>query len=160
MLPGVGYGVSLEAGPITREALYTLLPHPSKVVTLELTGRQLTVLLEQGATNLNPGDDLKRVGGLIQSSGLAWTADLNLPAGQRVREVRVNGQPLVADRSYHVVTHNGMLSGIHRYGTFAAGRNIRKLNQKVTEVVEAGLRRRGTVGPPPLAAVRIVPAKP
>ena len=77
-----------------------------------------------------------------------------------MREVRVNGQPLVADRSYHVVTHNGMLSGIHRYGTFAAGRNIRKLNQKVTEVVEAGLRRRGTVGPPPLAAVRIVPAKP
>ncbi|MBF9144426.1 bifunctional metallophosphatase/5'-nucleotidase [Hymenobacter properus] len=158
-LPGVGYGVSLEAGPITREALYTLLPHPSKLVTLTLTGRQLTALLEQSATNLNPGDDLKRVGGLIQSSGLAWTADLNRPVGQRVRDVRVNGQPLAADRSYRVVTHNGMLSGIHRYTTFAEGDNIKKLDQKVTDVVETGLRRRGTVAPPTLAAVRIVPAK-
>ncbi|MBW3127121.1 bifunctional metallophosphatase/5'-nucleotidase [Hymenobacter profundi] len=158
-MPGVGYGVSLEPGPVTREALYTLLPHPSKVVTLELTGRQLTALLEQSATNLSPGDDLKRVGGLLQSSGLDWTADLNLPTGQRVSGVRVNGRPLNTDRSYRVVTHSGMLTGIHHYTTFAEGRNILKRDQGVTDVVEVGLRRRGTVVPPKLAAVRILPAK-
>lgn len=58
-----------------------------------------------------------------------------------------------------MVTHNGMLSGIHHYTTFAEGANIKKLDQKVTEEVEAGLRRRGTVAPPALAAVHIVPAK-
>ncbi len=158
-LPGVGYGISLEAGPITREALYTLLPHPSKLVTMTLTGAQLLALLEQSATNLNPGDDLKRVGGLIQSSGLAWTADLGRPAGQRVSGVEVNGQPLAATRAYRVVTHNGMLSGIHRYTTFAQGQQIIKLDKGVTDVVEAGLRRRGKVAPPELARVQILAAK-
>ncbi|WP_083320636.1 bifunctional metallophosphatase/5'-nucleotidase [Hymenobacter glacialis] len=158
-LPGVGYGVSLEAGPITREALYTLLPHPSKLVTMTLTGAQLLALLEQSATNLNPGDDLKRVGGLIQSSGLAWTADLGRPTGQRVRGVQVNGQPLAPTRAYRVVTHNGMLSGIHRYTTFAQGQQIEKLDKGVTDVVEAGLRRRGTIAPPVLARVTIQAAK-
>lgn len=158
-MPGVGYGVSLEPGPITREALYTLLPHPSKLATLELTGAQLRVLLEQTATNLEPGTDLARVGGMLQTSGLAWTADLNLPLGQRVSGVRVNSQPLAKDRSYRVVTHTGMLTGIHHYTTFAEGRNIKKQDQNVTDVVEAGLKRRGTVAPPTLAAVRIVPVK-
>ena len=158
-MPGVGYGVSLEPGPITREALYTLLPHPSKLATLELTGAQLLALLEQTATNLQPGTDLARVGGLLQSSGLDWTADLNLPTGRRVSGVRVNGQLLVKARSYNVVTHSGMLTGIHHYTTFAEGRNIQKREQNVTDIVEAGLKRRGTVAPPRLAAVRIVPVK-
>jgi 2',3'-cyclic-nucleotide 2'-phosphodiesterase (5'-nucleotidase family) len=158
-LPGVGYGVSLEPGPITREMLYTLLPHPSKVVTLELTGAQVLQLLEQTATNQNPGNDLARVGGLLQTSGLNWTADLNWPIGQRVSGVQVNGQPLNLQRRYRVVTHNGMLRGIHRYTTFAQGENIRKLDKGVTEVVEAGLRRRGTLSPPMLAKVQVVAAK-
>lgn len=158
-LPGVGYGVSLEPGPITREMLYTLLPHPSKVVTLELTGAQVLELLEQTATNQNPGNDLARVGGLLQSSGLDWTGDLNQPTGQRVRGVQVNGQPLNPQRRYRVVTHNGMLSGIHRYTTFAKGQNIQKLDKGVTEVVEAGMRRRSTVAPPTLARVQVVAAK-
>ncbi|MBT9395096.1 bifunctional metallophosphatase/5'-nucleotidase [Hymenobacter sp. NST-14] len=155
-LPGVGYGVSLEPGPVTREMLYTLLPHPSKLVTLELTGAQVRQLLEQTATNQNPGDDLARVGGLLQSSGLDWTADLNRPVGQRVSGVQVNGQPLDPQRPYRVVTHNGMLSGIHRYTTFAKGQNIQKLDKGVTQVVEAGLRRRGSLAPPKLARVQVV----
>ncbi|GAA3977127.1 hypothetical protein GCM10022407_23110 [Hymenobacter antarcticus] len=126
---------------------------------MTLTGAQLTALLEQSATNLNPGDDLKRVGGLIQSSGLDWTADLGRQAGQRVSAVQVNGQPLAATRAYRVVTHNVMLSGIHRYTTFAQGQEIKKLNKGVTDVVEAGLRRRGKVAPPVPARVQIRPAK-
>ncbi|GAB2798245.1 2',3'-cyclic-nucleotide 2'-phosphodiesterase (5'-nucleotidase family) [Hymenobacter luteus] len=158
-LPGVGYGVSLEPGPITREMLYTLLPHPSKVVTLALTGAQVRQLLEQTATNQNPGNDMARVGGLLQTSGLNWTADLILPVSRRVSDVRVNGQPLDAQRRYRVVTHSGMLTGIHRYTTFAQGTNVLKLDKGVTEVVEAALRKRGTVAPPTPARVHIVTAK-
>ncbi|GAB3319135.1 bifunctional UDP-sugar hydrolase/5'-nucleotidase [Hymenobacter humi] len=158
-LPGVGYGVSLEPGPITREMLYTLLPHPSKVVMLELTGAQVLQLLEQTATNQNPSNDLARVGGLLQTSGLDWSANLNRPTGQRVDGVQVNGKPLDRQRRYRVVTHNGMLSGIHRYATFAQGQHIQKLSQGVTEVVEAGLRRRGSISPPVMARVLVVPAK-
>ena len=33
-MPGVGYGMTLQPGAITREALYTLIPHPAKLVTM------------------------------------------------------------------------------------------------------------------------------
>lgn len=154
-LPGVGYGVSFGPGPVTREALYTLLPHPSRLVTLELTGAQITALLEQSATNLNPGDDMQRVGGLLQSSGLRWAADLTRPVGQRVRAVRVNGQPLAPARAYRVVSHNGMLAGIHRYTTFAQGQHLVRRPESVSQVVEDGLKKLGTVAPPMLEAVTI-----
>lgn len=35
-LPGVGYGVTLQPGPITREQVRALLPHPSKIVAMIL----------------------------------------------------------------------------------------------------------------------------
>ncbi|MFC7671096.1 5'-nucleotidase C-terminal domain-containing protein [Hymenobacter humi] len=126
---------------------------------LELTGAQVLQLLEQTATNQNPSNDLARVGGLLQTSGLDWSANLNRPTGQRVDGVQVNGKPLDRQRRYRVVTHNGMLSGIHRYATFAQGQHIQKLSQGVTEVVEAGLRRRGSISPPVMARVLVVPAK-
>ncbi|MEW6613788.1 MAG: bifunctional UDP-sugar hydrolase/5'-nucleotidase [Pseudomonadota bacterium] len=155
-LPGVGYGVSLSPGPIRREDLYTLLPHPSKVVSMRLTGAQILAILEQSATNQKPENPLDAVGGLVQTAGLRWTVDLTRPIGQRIRDVAVGDAPLDPDRSYRVVTHSGMLQGIHRYGTFAEGRDIERTEDKVTDVVEAGLRAMGTVRAPALGAVTLI----
>ena len=47
LLPGVGYGVALQAGPITAEQLRNLLPHDGKVVTMTLTGTQIRSIFEQ-----------------------------------------------------------------------------------------------------------------
>ncbi|MEK8090733.1 bifunctional UDP-sugar hydrolase/5'-nucleotidase [Thermithiobacillus plumbiphilus] len=146
-LPGVGYGVSLMPGPIRREQLYTLLPHPSRLVTMRLTGAQIQEILEQSATNQKPDDPMDAVGGLIQTAGLRWTVDLSRPSGQRIRDVAVGDSPLDPERSYRVVTHSGMLAGIHRYETFADGADIRKAEETVTEVVEKGFRQAGPLRP-------------
>lgn len=155
-LPGVGYGVSLEAGVVTREALAALLPHPTKVATVVLTGRQVQEVLEQSATNQKPADPMDSVGGLVQTSGLKWTIDLTSPAGQRIRDVRVGGVSIDPGRDYRVVTNEGMLKGLHRYRSFAAGREPKVSEQSVTEVVEAALKRRGTVRAPPLGSVTLI----
>ena len=157
-LPGVGYGVSLEPGPVTREALGALLPHPSKVATVILDGRQVRDVLEQSATNQKPDHVLDGVGGLVQTSGLSWTVDLTRPVGQRIRDIRVGHEAIDPQRDYRVVTHEGMLKGLHRYRSFAAGREPKVLAETVAEVVEAGFRRRGTVQPPPLGNVTLVPS--
>lgn len=156
MLPGVGYGVTLQPGPITREGLATLLPHSSRVVTLQLSGAQVRALLEQSATNQQPPTPQEWVGGLIQTDGLQWTVDLTRPIGQRARDVRVGGQPLAEARRYRVVTHGGMLAGIHRYDTFRQGSDVRETAEQVGEVVAAALRRLGTVSAPPLGDVTLV----
>lgn len=158
-LPGVGYGVSLEAGPVTREELAALLPHPTKAATVLLTGRQVLQVLEQSARNQQPEDPMDAVGGLVQTSGLRWTIDLNRPAGQRIRDVRVGAVAIDPARSYRVVTNESMLKGLHRYRAFAAGSEPRVLEQSVTQLVQAGLQRRGSVRAPQLGSVTLIKAK-
>lgn len=155
-MPGVGYGVSIEPGQVTRERLYTLLPHPTKLVTLEMSGAQLLKVLEQSASNLNPGSDLDRVGGLLQSSGIGWTLDLNAPLGRRVQQVTVGGAPIDHGRWYQVATNAGMVGGLHRYD-FSGGRNLRTHEITVTDLVEEGIVKRGTIFSPPPGSIRLVP---
>lgn len=155
-MPGVGYGVSIEPGPVTRERLYTLLPHPTELVTLEMTGAQIMRLLEQSATNLEPGTDFDRVGGLIQSSGMAWTIDLNAPIGERVSGVTVAGAAIDPARWYKVATNAGMTGGLHRY-VFDDGRNLKTDDLSVTQLVEDGLIKRGTIVSPAAGNVRLIP---
>ena len=92
----------------------------------------------------------------MQTSGLKWTIDLTSPAGQRIRDVRVGNVPIEPAREYPVVTHESMLKGLHRYRSFAAGREQQVLGQSVTEVVEAALKRRSTVRAPPLGNVTLI----
>src|SRR4029077_11643600 len=123
-LPGLGFGVTIQPGPITREMLVGLFPHPTSVIHERLSGRQILAVLEQSATNLRPVDDLDRVGGLIQTSGLRWTIDLTKPVGGRVRDVYVGKRPIDESVDYSVMTNGGLLQGTHRQTTFAEGRDI------------------------------------
>lgn len=93
---------------------------------------------------------------LVQTAGLRWIVDLTRPIGQRIRDVAVGDVPLDPGRSYWVVTHSGMLQGIHRYTTFAEGRDIERTEDKVTDVVEVGLRAMGTLRAPALGAVTLI----
>lgn len=158
LLPGVGYGVSLSPGVVTREMLYTLLPHPSKIVTMELTGAQLLETLEQSARNQKPKHPLDRVGGLIQTAGMRWTVDLTRPEGKRIRDVSIGSAPLERERSYKVVTHNGMSAGLHRYDTLKAGLNTVEREETVTDVVEQAFRKTGTLTAPAGGAVTLIKA--
>ena len=154
-LPGVGYGVSLARGPITREALATLLPHPSKVAVLTLTGAQIRDVLEQSATNQAPADPLAGVGGLIQSDGLVWSADLRRLPGERVQGISVGRDAVDPKKRYRVVINAGMLGGIHKYETFAKGEEVHKLERTVLEMVESAFRKAGTVTAPPIGDVTL-----
>ena len=155
LLPGVGYGVSLEPGVVTREALHALLPHPTPLATLTLTGRQVIEVLEQSATNQRPADPLDRVGGLVQTSGLRWTVDLQRPVGTRVSGVSLAGARLTADSRVRVATHEGMLGGLHRYRCLAEGTDVRVHDVHVIDVVETALRQRGRIHAPALGHITL-----
>ncbi|UAB84400.1 5'-nucleotidase C-terminal domain-containing protein [Zunongwangia sp. SCSIO 43204] len=120
-LPGVGYGISLN-GTVTSEDIYRLLPHPSKIVRLNLTGKQIKSILEQTDTNQKPGEKQEVVGGLLQSSGISYMLDYSQPSGNRIGEVKVNGKGLELHKKYKIVTHSGMLNGLHRYDVFQRGK--------------------------------------
>jgi 5'-nucleotidase / UDP-sugar diphosphatase len=147
-MPGVGYGVTLQPGPITREALYTLIPHPAKLVTMRLTGAQVLEILEQSATNQDPGHPSQIVGGLVQTAGLRWSVDFSQPPGRRISDVLVRGTPIQKDRLYLVGTNAGMARGLHRYQAFTEGLDVEVHDIQVNQLVERAFARMGTVRAP------------
>jgi 5'-nucleotidase / UDP-sugar diphosphatase len=152
-MPGVGYGVTLLPGPISREALYALIPHPAKLVTMKLSGRQVLEILEQSAANQKPAQASEKVGRLVQTAGLSWTVDLRQPAGERVSAVRVIGQPLEPEWNYRIATNAGMARGLHNYTAFTDGRDVKEHDVQVNELVEKQMRERGTVYAPRLGDI-------
>ncbi|WP_051931159.1 bifunctional metallophosphatase/5'-nucleotidase [Gillisia sp. Hel_I_29] len=138
-LPGVGYGISLE-GDITSEDIFKLLPHPAKIVTLEITGEQIRKTLEQTAINIKPTDKMNTVGGLIQSSGIQYNLNFNNPVGQRISDIKIKDENLDLEKRYKIATHTGMLRGIHNYEEFGKGVDIQKTDIILTEFVLQHLR--------------------
>ncbi|MBB6610535.1 5'-nucleotidase C-terminal domain-containing protein [Pontibacter sp. Tf4] len=148
VMPGVGYGISLKPGPVTSEEIYKLLPHPSKIVTLTMTGKQLKSTLEQAAKNLKPDNKLEAVGGLIQTAGIRYEMDLTKPVGERVSNVQIKSQPVEDTQNYQVVTHNGLLTGLHNFDEIGKGRNINRTAQPLTEFLIQKLKEMKTVDMP------------
>ena len=155
-LPGLGFGVTMQPGPVTREMLVGMFPHPTSVIREQLTGTQILEVLEQSATNLRPGDDMNRVGGLVQTAGMRWTVDLTRPIGQRIGGVVIRDAPLEPARVYVVMTNGGLLQGTHRYATFGRGAGIVRDAKSFALVLEEGVRALHTVRAPPLGAVTLV----
>lgn len=147
LLPGVGYGISLN-NEIKSENIYKLIPHPSKIVTLSMTGEQLKKTLEQTAENLNPQNRLDLVGGLLQSSGIKYRMDLTKPVGQRVSNVSIGGSSLDNTKEYKIVTHKGMVNGIHNYGEIGNGNNLNETNKVLTKFVIEKFRELGNISFP------------
>lgn len=148
LLPGVGYGISLPPGPVTKAQIYNLLPHPSKLVTLSMTGKQLLQTLEQSAQNQKPANSLEAVGGLIQTAGIRYIMDLRQPIGKRISQVFIASQPLQAGQDYKVVTHSGMVSGIHQYREIGQGKQIKRMETGLTEFVIEQLQGEKTIKMP------------
>lgn len=135
LLPGVGYGISLSPGEITSEQIYRLLPHPSEIVATTLTGNQMKKVLEQSAYNLKPDDPREKVGGLLQSSGISYVLDFSQPARQRISQMVIEGKAVADRQEYKVVTHQGMLNGLHKYDVLGEGSHVEKFSVKLTDFV-------------------------
>ncbi|MDX5420307.1 MAG: bifunctional metallophosphatase/5'-nucleotidase [Hymenobacteraceae bacterium] len=148
ILPGVGYGISLKPGMVTSEDIYKLLPHPPKIVTLTMTGKQLKQTLEQSAKNLKPDNKLEAVGGLIQTTGIRYDMDLSKPIGQRISNATVKKQPVSDAKNYAIVTHTGLLTGLHNYDEIGRGQNINRTGQPLTDFIIQKLKEKRVVEMP------------
>jgi 5'-nucleotidase len=110
LVNGTGVRVSLPAGDIRYADAFRMMPFGNNLVVMTLTGEQLKTVLEQQYRN-----DLKTRGtkpaGLVTSAGFTYTVDMSRPAGGRVSDLRLNGQPIAPERPYRVVVSNFLASG-------------------------------------------------
>ena len=102
------------AGPLTRRTLVEIHPFDNVICILALPGRVVLEALNHGVSSLPAAD-----GRFPQVSGLTMVVDQKAPAGDRVRDVRVNGQPLDPNTTYTVAIPDFVLKQGDGYAMFA-----------------------------------------
>jgi 2',3'-cyclic-nucleotide 2'-phosphodiesterase (5'-nucleotidase family) len=96
LVPAVG-----GQAAITNEFVWSMLPVDSILKTGSVTGRQIRDWLENELENTFAKDPAKRFGGwLVRFKGLAITFTARNRHGERLRAVKINGEPLDLDRRY------------------------------------------------------------
>lgn len=89
---------------ITDEYLWSMLPVDSTIKSGVVTGQQILDWLEKELENAFAKDATKRFGGwLVRFKGMFVKFTIGNPPGERVREVRIQGQPLDSERRYTLV---------------------------------------------------------
>lgn len=101
---------------LTRRDIATELPFANKVVVLELTGASLLAALENGFSRIGAGGGTGR---FPQISGSTVVVDPSRPAGERVVEATVGGEPLDPTRTYRLATNDFLARGGDGYTMFA-----------------------------------------
>jgi 2',3'-cyclic-nucleotide 2'-phosphodiesterase/3'-nucleotidase len=106
-----GIRADIDAGEVTVQEIYTIMPFDNKTVTSEMTGKDILALLEQGCT-------LQK--GMLQISGLTFTYDSSKPEYSRVVEVTMaDGTKLDPEKTYTVATNDFLAGGQDNYKTLA-----------------------------------------
>ncbi|MBU3630395.1 thiosulfohydrolase SoxB [Polynucleobacter sp. AP-Melu-500A-A1] len=103
--PGFRWGTSLLPGQaITRENLLdqTAITYPYTTVT-NMTGETIKTILEDVADNLfNPDPYYQQGGDMVRVGGMQYTIDPAQTAGKRITDMRLNGKPIEASKTYKV----------------------------------------------------------
>lgn len=107
------------AGPLSRRTLLTITPFGNVVCKVAVTGRVILEALNNSVSRM-PSTD----GRFPQVSGMTMKVDATAPAGRRISDVTIGGQPLDPDRIYTAAVSDYQLKGGDGYNMFARGRVV------------------------------------
>ena len=108
---------------ITRRDILAELPFGNRLVTIDLSGRDLKAAIENGLSQLpNPA------GRFPQVAGLEIEADAGRPPGNRVLSIRVGDAPLDDGKTYSVATNDFMQRGGDGYTMFRDAKPLLQAN--------------------------------
>lgn len=93
-------------GVLTRGDVSEMLPFPNYATLLRVSGSQLLEALENGVSQVEG-----QAGRFPQVSGMQVSYDRTAPAGARINQVLIGGQPLDPDASYTLATIDFLASG-------------------------------------------------
>lgn len=115
---GGGIRATLPAGPITKAAVYAVLPFDNTIQTVNMTGAQLIDLLNKTALPVAVDNYVKLWdgpnGAFLQVSGLSYTIDI---AAKTISDIKVGGQAIDPAKTYLVASQNFMMTGGDGYVT-------------------------------------------
>ena len=141
----------LNAGPINLKDAYAVYIYDNTLYVIEATGQMIKDELEWTATYFNQYY-YEPAGVTVNSavrdynydlwSGIEYKLDITKPVGQRVVELKLNGQPLAMDQVVRVALNNYRATG-----KFPAANRLYQSTTEVRELITQWIISRGTVAP-------------
>lgn len=104
---------------VTFGQAFTVQPFANSLVAMSLTGQQIKDVLEQQWTGANA----TRARILMPSRGFTYTWDNAVPAGNRVTNMRLNGNAIVLTTTYRVTVNSFLADGGDGFTSLLAGNN-------------------------------------
>ncbi|ATW28223.1 5'-nucleotidase C-terminal domain-containing protein [Candidatus Formimonas warabiya] len=145
-----GLRCDIPAGQITMSTIYQFMPFDNTIVTCDMTGAQLKLLLEQ-AVGVDPSVPVAQQGGKgIQVSGLKFTYDPDQEFGNKVLSItKSDGTPVDMNdttETYKVATNNFMAGGGDGFGAFLDATNVVDTYILIRDALADAVRAAGTTG--------------
>ncbi|HEX7177139.1 MAG TPA: bifunctional UDP-sugar hydrolase/5'-nucleotidase, partial [Pyrinomonadaceae bacterium] len=111
----------IAPGLLTMRDVLSILPFNNELEVIEVTGALLLEALENGVGRTAPGAEPGR---FPQVSGMKYSFDASLPAGQRIKSVTVGTRPLDPARSYTLATTRYIAVGGDGYDMLQAAARV------------------------------------
>jgi len=136
--PGFRWGSSLLPGAtITREDLMAQVGTTYSYATVTpMSGADIKMVLEDVCDNLfNPDPYYQQGGDMVRVGGMTYTCEPAAKAGQRIQDMRLNGQPIDPGKSYKVAGWAPVSKAAAEAG-----------NKQIWEVLEPWFKHKGRIG--------------
>ena len=139
---GGGIRASIDAGEVTMGEVLTVLPFQNTLSTFEVSGETLMEALENGVSQIEEG-----AGRFPQVAGMTFAFDASKPAGERISDVTVGGEPLDPAATYLAVSNNYVRNGGDGYSMFVDAANAYDFGPDVADVLADYMAANGTYTP-------------
>ena len=143
--PGFRWGTSILPGQaITFEHVMdqTAITYPYSTLT-DMSGAMIKDILEDVCDNLFNADPYKQQGGdMVRIGGMSYACDPNAAMGRRIQDMRLDGKPIEANKTYKVAGWAPVAEGAQ--------------GEPIWDVVAKWLRDRKTVAPRKLNNPRLI----
>ena len=137
--PGFRWGTSILPGQaITFEHVMdqTAITYPYSTLT-DMSGATIKDILEDVCDNLFNPDPYKQQGGdMVRVGGMRYACDPNAAMGKRIQDMRLDGKPIEANKTYKVAGWAPVAEGAKEQG-----------GEPIWDIVAAWLRDRKVVAP-------------
>ena len=154
---GGGVRVAVNAGPLSMNTAFTLLPFTNVLIELDLSGAEMVAALEDAVDHHLAGGS-GGSGAHPYAAGLRWDLDMSKAKGQRFSQVEVRDRKsggwaaIDPTRTYTLVTSDFLAAGKDGYTTLGAvSRSGRAVNTRLlyTQSFVDYVQARGEVSRPP-----------
>lgn len=143
--PGVRWGASLPAGEIRREDVHSVTTMTyGQAYRTEMTGETLKTVMEDVADNIfNPDPYYQQGGDMVRVGGMGFTIDPGAAMGSRISDMTFlkDNTPIDPQRSYVVAGWASVNEGTE--------------GPQIWDVVEAFLKKQGSVSPAPATNINV-----